>query len=1037
MTLGEWLCAFIAVSVVVRWLVLPLVELSVAYLLRVLVPITSATAAFNNCSINDTLLRSRSYFICAELLYRHGRTYFCASTLMDFRCFFDTGAMYALFRVADDYVDNDDERLRAAELNTDTGDIDPKRFAEGARERGAALESFITNFWSCWNSAIESQENNGSNCMTTAEMYDLHPVFPAVVESGLRCGFEPDLFDRFFNAMRMDAREFTPLNAEEVANAHRKSELLRKNDPKAQGEYVYIGNVCRNRAEIFKYMDGSAAVIGDFMLPLLIPLPARADFENDATYEAAKEKILVHRAKALPHARNLGNAFQLTNFIRDIHEDTQIARQYIPTDTCAKHGIYSMPTGETRQRLTAAKAAGTSVTGKIYMTKPMSYADNFDHGTDLYKHAGFVPLMEEMLGLAEELYADADIGIAMLPAQMSTVIAVARKAYSAMHNRIRGGEHKIYAKRFKVPISGKLAAAASILTKLQVAHIVVVEMVSALILQGVAVLRWFQTWGLKHFVVLFTMVAVLAVTAAAPSAVQNASDVSASVVLWPTLTSFVSLDVWIDSLDMLDGLKNCSYLTFHFIFTIPSAVMVWAAANFVISAETCPEARERLSFARTATTAWTAVLCCVATAYTLPWDDYLVANRVWWYGADRVYTDYLVGHTPLEEVFFFSIQTIILGGFFLLCVCCTDTSSMVPPSNLPRADTTNYLRIRRYGYLVLALSQGLGTVLLYTDGGGLLGAQGTYGGLILFWCTPVLAIQWCFGAEALINNRELVIFIVAAGTLFLVSIDRWAIRRSIWAISEAKSMPMWIADVFFGSDMPLEEALFFVVTSAMCTSGLALAVMASIEWRRQFKLCEQGPAGPSQVAMFFSALCAVYDWGCSGAKGRESIPTKSLARWKAGKADTVQKPPQLINVLYLVALFGVPLAAVAHKPVGVARAMFGAVSYALTAFSGASTSVATSKATSVVLAAMPILRAARLLQAAVSLVVVVFCLRSIATETSWRQLLLLAAGNLLFANLELPVACGTCAALFLAMAPRSQAKAPQLASSSSPSTLYA
>ena len=30
------------------------------------------------------------------------------------------------------------------------------------------------------------------------------------------------------------------------------------------------------------------------------------------------------------------------------------------------------------------------------------------------------------------------------------------------------------------------------------------------------------------------------------------------------------------------------------------------------------------------------VLCVVASLYTLPWDDYLVANAVWWYGEGRI-----------------------------------------------------------------------------------------------------------------------------------------------------------------------------------------------------------------------------------------------------------------------------------------------------------------------------------------------------------------------------------------------------------------
>ena len=48
--------------------------------------------------------------------------------------------------------------------------------------------------------------------------------------------------------------------------------------------------------DLLGYMDGSAAVIGEMMLPILEPsTPA-----------------------ALPHARDLGFAFQLTNFLRDV-----------------------------------------------------------------------------------------------------------------------------------------------------------------------------------------------------------------------------------------------------------------------------------------------------------------------------------------------------------------------------------------------------------------------------------------------------------------------------------------------------------------------------------------------------------------------------------------------------------------------------------------------------------------------------------------------------------------------------------------------
>ena len=66
------------------------------------------------------------------------------------------------------------------------------------------------------------------------------------------------------------------------------------------------------------YMDGSAAAVGRMMVAVLDPA------DSDA---------------ARPHATALGEAFQLTNFVRDVHEDlVERDRVYIPTETLAAHG---------------------------------------------------------------------------------------------------------------------------------------------------------------------------------------------------------------------------------------------------------------------------------------------------------------------------------------------------------------------------------------------------------------------------------------------------------------------------------------------------------------------------------------------------------------------------------------------------------------------------------------------------------------------------------------------------------------------------
>ena len=72
-------------------------------------------------------------------------------------------------------------------------------------------------------------------------------------------------------------------------------------------------------AELGVYMHGSAAVIGLQMLPVLGTVGPRAAAE--------------------PHAAALGVAFQLTNFLRDVGEDLDRGRVYLPADELAAFGV--------------------------------------------------------------------------------------------------------------------------------------------------------------------------------------------------------------------------------------------------------------------------------------------------------------------------------------------------------------------------------------------------------------------------------------------------------------------------------------------------------------------------------------------------------------------------------------------------------------------------------------------------------------------------------------------------------------------------
>ena len=117
-------------------------------------------------------------------------------------------------------------------------------------------------------------------------------------------------------------------------------------------------------------MDGSAAVIGEMMLPILEPLdPAAA-----------------------PHARDLGDAFQLTNFLRDVAEDLDRGRVYLPQEDLRRYDADPEP------------AAGHARSGPT--------------------------LMRFEIGRCRRLYVSADIGIGMLPPQSARCVRTARVLYS-------------------------------------------------------------------------------------------------------------------------------------------------------------------------------------------------------------------------------------------------------------------------------------------------------------------------------------------------------------------------------------------------------------------------------------------------------------------------------------------------------------------------------------------------------------------------------------------------------------------------------
>jgi phytoene synthase len=154
--------------------------------------------------------------------------------------------------------------------------------------------------------------------------------------------------------------------------------------------------------DLLVYMDGSAAVIGEMMLPILEP----------SAYD-----------DALPHARDLGIAFQLTIFLRDIEEDLVRGRVYLPLEDVRNFGA-------------ADALAAREVTPEL------------------------IDLLRFEIARTRELYESADLGVAFLPPASARCISGARRLYSEILDRIEAAGYDVFSTRASVPTWRKVAVAA-------------------------------------------------------------------------------------------------------------------------------------------------------------------------------------------------------------------------------------------------------------------------------------------------------------------------------------------------------------------------------------------------------------------------------------------------------------------------------------------------------------------------------------------------------------------------------------------------
>jgi lycopene cyclase domain-containing protein len=199
-----------------------------------------------------------------------------------------------------------------------------------------------------------------------------------------------------------------------------------------------------------------------------------------------------------------------------------------------------------------------------------------------------------------------------------------------------------------------------------------------------------------------------------------------------------------------------------------------------------------------------ALMVALALVYTTPWDNYLIARGVWWYGDDVV--TMRIWQMPLGEYLFVIIQSVLVG------VWTFSRDGAVDPT------VAHSWRDRLVGVLA-------GVAVTLVGVAFLLGPASTfYMGAIFAWAGPVFALQWGVGWRYLRAIWWRLVVMVTVPVVYLSSIDRLAIEWGLWTISPTYSTGLTVGG------LPLEEGVFFLVTSLFVAQALVLLRWVIARW---------------------------------------------------------------------------------------------------------------------------------------------------------------------------------------------------------------
>ena len=166
-----------------------------------------------------------------------------------------------------------------------------------------------------------------------------------------------------------------------------------------------LADVDKDRYETYEeleaYMDGSAAAVGRMMTAVMDPDDPEA---------------------ALPHATALGEAFQMTNFLRDVREDVvDRDRVYLPVETLAEYGV------------------------PVQQVLDLEFSESF---ADAVRHE---------MQRTEGLYQEGVAGIATLPDDCQFAVTLAAVLYADHHRLIRERGYDVLSETPELSRSRKLS----------------------------------------------------------------------------------------------------------------------------------------------------------------------------------------------------------------------------------------------------------------------------------------------------------------------------------------------------------------------------------------------------------------------------------------------------------------------------------------------------------------------------------------------------------------------------------------------------